>query len=126
MAYNKNKILEQAIKQIEKHSLYFIEDVVAYIPCDKTTFYRLFPKDSNEYNSIKDSLEKNRINTKVSMRKKWNDSDNATLQMGLMKLIGTEDEAHRLNGSSKKVEHSGNQTVVWKEEKTYEADKETD
>ena len=60
------------------------------------------------------------------MRSKWYKSDNATLQMGLMKLIGTEDEAHRLNGSSKKVEHSGNQTVVWKEEKTYEADKETD
>jgi hypothetical protein len=30
------------------------------------------------------------------MRKKWYDSDNATLQMGLMKLIATPEEHKRL------------------------------
>lgn len=43
MAYKKKEIFEQAKKAITEHRLIFVEDVVAYLPCDKTTFYRLFP-----------------------------------------------------------------------------------
>jgi len=107
MAYDKKKILKQALEQIEKHKLFFVEDVVAYLPCDKTTFYRFFKVEGNEYNTIKGALDENRINIKVSMRSKWYKSENATLQMGLMKLIGTDEEAHRLNGSHTKNEHTG-------------------
>ena len=42
MAYDKNKIFEQAKELIEKHKLFFVEDIVALLPCDKTTFYRFF------------------------------------------------------------------------------------
>jgi hypothetical protein len=40
-------------------------------------------------------LEENKIALKVSMRKKWFDSDNATLQMGLYKLCSNTTE-HKL------------------------------
>jgi len=104
MAYKTEELLKTALKAIEKHKLFFIEDVVAYLPCDRGTFYG---RGLNKNDSIKELLDKNRIDVKVSMRNKWYKSDNATLQMGLMKLIGTEAEAHRLNGTVQKIEHSG-------------------
>ena len=107
MAYDKEKLHKQALEVIEKNRLFFIEDVVAYLPCSKPTLYDLFPIDSNELNTIKDLLETNRTEIKVSMRNKWYKSDNPTLQMGLMKLIGTDEEAHRLNGSKQDVKLDG-------------------
>ena len=97
MAYDKKKIFEQAKEMIVKHKLFFIEDIVAFLPCDKTTFYRFFEPDSNEYNELKGLLETNRIELKVSMRSKWYKSNAPALQMALMKLIATPDELRKLS-----------------------------
>ncbi len=107
MAYKTADLLNTALIAIEKHKLFFIEDVVVYLPCSKPTFYEHFPNEVNDRKKIDAALHKNRVEIKVSMRNKWYKSDNATLQMGLMKLIGTEAEAHRLNGTVQKIEHSG-------------------
>lgn len=88
-----------ALEVAEKHKCYFIEQVVSHLAIHKTTFYDYFPIDSNEYNAIKEILDRNKIETKTKMYNKWFESDNATLQVGLMKLIGNEEEAHRLNGT---------------------------
>ena len=106
MAYDKVKIFNDSLQIIREHKLYFIEDIVAYLPCAKPTFYDMFPPGSNELNELKEELSVNRVHTKVKMRKKWEDSDNATLQMGLMKLIGTEEEAHRLNGTKQEIRNT--------------------
>jgi len=100
MAYDKDELEIQALEAIEKHKLFFAEDVIAYLPCSSATYYN---HKLEQLESIKTALQNNKITTKVSMRSKWYKSDNATLQMGLMKLIGTEEEAHRLNGSSQKL-----------------------
>ena len=97
MAYDRKKIFEQAKEMIVKHKLFFIEDIVAFLPCDKTTFYRFFEVESNEYNELKALLETNRIEIKVSMRSKWYKSDAPVLQMALMKLISTEEERKKLS-----------------------------
>ena len=97
MAYDKKKIFEQAKEMIVKHKLFFIEDIVAFLPCDKTTFYRFFEVESNEYNELKALLETNRTEIKVSMRSKWYKSDAPVLQMALMKLISTEEERKKLS-----------------------------
>ncbi len=99
MAYDKQEIYQQAVEATEKHELFFIEDVVAYVSCGRSTFYDMFPDGSDELDAIKELTSNNKITTKVKMRKNWLDSDNATLQMGLMKIISTDEEAHRLNGS---------------------------
>ncbi len=99
MAYDKNKIFEQAKELIEKNKLFFVEDIVALLPCDKTTFYRFFEPNCNEYNTLKEMLDKNRVEIKSSMRSKWYKSDAPALQIALMKIISTDEEAHRLNGS---------------------------
>jgi hypothetical protein len=97
MAYDRVKIFEQAKEVIVKHKLFFIEDIVAFLPCDKTTFYRFFEPDSNEYNELKGLLETNRVTLKVSMRSKWYTSNAPALQMALMKLIATPEELRKLS-----------------------------
>lgn len=105
MAYKTSDLKKKAEKAIKDNGLYFVEDVVAYLPCSKSTFYEHIPNESNDYKEIVELLEENRINDKVSMRKKWKDSDNATLQMGLMKLLSTDEERRRL--AMEYREHSG-------------------
>jgi hypothetical protein len=92
MAYNKEKIYEQAKDVIVKNKLFFVEDIVAFLPCDKTTFYSFFKVESNELNELKELLETNRTELKVSMRSKWYKSNAPALQMALMKLISTPEE----------------------------------
>jgi hypothetical protein len=96
MAYDRTKIYQQALDLIEKKKLFFIEDVVCLLPCDKTTFYRFFEVESNEYNTIKEGLDKNKIEIKNGLRNKWYNGNNPLTQMALYKLIGTEEEYHRI------------------------------
>lgn len=96
MAYDRKKIYQQALELIEKKKLFFIEDVVTLLPCDKTTFYRFFQVESNEYNTIKELLDKNKIEIKNGLRNKWYNGNNPLTQMALYKLIGTEEEYHRI------------------------------
>jgi hypothetical protein len=109
VAYDRGKVYEKALADIEEHKLFFIEDVLSYCGCSKPTFYDFFKVGSNELNTIKEALDKNKTEVKVSMRSKWYKSDNPTLQVALMKIIASDEEAHRLNGT--KVETSGSQTV---------------
>lgn len=96
MAYDRKKIFEQAKEMIVKHKLFFIEDIVAFLPCSKQTFYDFFPVNSDEMDELKGLLETNRTELKVSMRSKWYKSTAPALQMALMKLIATPDELKRL------------------------------
>ncbi len=97
MAYDRIKIFEQAKEVIVKHKLFFIEDIVAFLPCAKPTFYDFFPPESNELNELKGLLETNRTTLKVSMRSKWYTSNAPALQMALMKLIATPEELKKLS-----------------------------
>jgi hypothetical protein len=111
MAYDRKKIFEQAKEMIVKHKLFFIEDIVAFIPCDKTTFYRFFEPDSNEYNELKELLNQNRTELKVSMRSKWYKSNAPALQMALMKLIATPEELKKLSMQFVESENKNENTV---------------
>lgn len=97
MAYDRKKIFEQAKEMIVKHKLFFVEDIVSFLPISKTTFYEYFTPDSNETNELKELLETNRTTLKVSMRSKWYTSNAPALQMGLMKLICTDEERKKLS-----------------------------
>ena len=70
MAYDKKKIYKQAIEQIEKNNLFFIEDVVAFLPFGRTYFYDAFSIDSDKMKTFKDLLEHNKIKTKSNIRPK--------------------------------------------------------
>ena len=95
-AYTTAELFERAKEIIPKYKLIFIEDVCAYMGINKTTFYKHLPVDSNEFNELRELLDKNCIDIKVGLRKKWFDSDNATLQMALYKLTSTDTEHKKL------------------------------
>ena len=94
MAYKYKDLENQALAAIQKHKLYFIADVVAHLPCVSSTFYGLELEKSE---SIKDALLKVKTDLKLSMRSKWFKSENPTLQMGLMKLLATDEELKKLS-----------------------------
>lgn len=96
MAYDRKKIFEQAKEAIEKYKLFFIEDVVAWLPCARSTFWEYFPDKSDEMDILKDMLEKNKVEVKSALRSKWFKGNNPLTQMALYKLIGTEEEYHRI------------------------------
>lgn len=99
MAYDKNKIYQQAEEAIKKHNLFFIEDIVAFLPCVKKTFYELFPVDSNELHTLKELLEDNKVKTKSSIRAKLWKSNKASELLALYRLIATQEEHQKLNQS---------------------------
>jgi len=97
MAYDRVKIFEQAKEMIVKHKLFFVDDIVAFLPCSKSSFYEFYPDGSDELDELKALLETNRITLKVSMRSKWYTSNAPALQMALMKLIATPEELKKLS-----------------------------
>ncbi len=103
MGYNKDKIYRQALEVAKDKKCFTVTDVYTFLPCSKSTFYEFFPDASEELDAIKEIIEVNRVEIKSAMRNKWFKSDNATLQVALMKLICTDEEAHRLNGSKQEV-----------------------
>lgn len=104
MAYDKQKIFEQAKEMIVKHKLFFTDDIVAFLPCSKSTFYEYFPDKSDELDKLKELLNLNRTELKVSMRSKWYKSNAPALQMALMKLIATPEELRKLSMTHTAVE----------------------
>ena len=104
MAYDKKTIFEKAKQAITDNSLYFIEDVVAFLPIVKVTFYDYFPIGSNEMNDIKELLDDNKISMKVKLRKKLSEGDKAAEILALYKLIATDDERRAL--SMQHVDHT--------------------
>lgn len=97
MAYKTKTLFNTAMEQINKNKLFFIEDIIAFMPCAKSTFYEHFPNDSNYYKIMFEELEKNRTELKVSMRSKWYKSNAPALQMALMKLIANPEELRKLS-----------------------------
>ena len=105
MAVDKEELYKKAVQVLEDDkSIVFIEDLVSFLPCVKSSFYKHFPLDSNEMNDFKEIIENNKINQKRQLRKKWFDNDNATLQLALYKLMANNDERERLNTSYNKTD----------------------
>lgn len=97
MAHNRQQIYEQAQSAIKKNNLFFIEDIIAFIPCSKFYFYDAFPVDSNEYNNLKSLLEENKVKTKSAIRSKLFKSNKAAELLALYRLICTKEEHQLLN-----------------------------
>jgi hypothetical protein len=100
MAYDKSKIEKQAIEAITKNRLFFMEDVYPYLACSRSTFYNL---GLDKLDSIKDALAKERTKVKVGIRAKLYNDTSATGLIALYKLVGTQEEADRLNGRATNI-----------------------
>lgn len=111
--YKTKDLLKTAKEAIIKNKLIFIEDIIAFLPCHKSTFYEHFPNESDNYKMMFDMLETNRTELKVSMRSKWYKSNAPALQMALMKLIATPEELKKLSMQYIESENKNeNKTVI--------------
>ena len=97
MAYKTEELFNKGMEAIGKHKLFFIEDIISFLPCRKSTFYEHFPNETDYYKRMLEALEKNRTELKVSMRSKWYKSNAPALQMALMKLIASPEELRKLS-----------------------------
>jgi len=98
--YNTEELEQKALKAIEDKKLFFIEDIVANLPCSKDTFYKHFPVESDGYKRISEALERVKSDIKVSMRSKWYTSKAPALQISLYKLIASTEERRALNSQT--------------------------
>ena len=110
MAYDRVKIFEQAKTEIVKNKLIWMDEVPDFLPCARSTFYDYYPDGSDELDTLKSLISINKTQIKTSLRSKWYKSDNATLQMGLMKLISTPEELRKLSMNTQS--HEGNVKVT--------------
>lgn len=97
MAYDRKKIFEQAKEAITKNNLFFIEDIVAFIPCSKSYFYETFKVDSDEMDTLREMLDQNKIKTKSAIRAKLFKGEKAAELLALYRLICTKEEHQLLN-----------------------------
>ena len=110
--YDKKELIVTAKKAIKENNLFFIEDIVAWLPCSKTTFYEYFPADSDEMNALKAMLEENKIKTKSAIRAKLFRSDKAGELLALYRLICDSDERRMLNQQYIEMEAKDNSLTV--------------
>lgn len=102
MAYKTSELEAKALEVIKKNRLVFIHEVASFMNIGRETFYT---HELDKSNSIKQALEENKNTIKAGLRKKWYESENATVQIALYKLIGTNEEGDKINSQSMK--HSG-------------------
>ena len=113
MAYKKADMIKQCVKAIEENSLMFIDEIIAFVPFSRATFYN---HDLDKLDIIKDATDHNKIKEKVRQKNHWKDSDNATLRVAFYKLIGTDEEYKRLANARHEVDQTtkNHHTVEYK------------
>ena len=101
MAYKKADMIKQSLEAIKENTLVFVEEIIAFVPFGKATFYN---HNLDKLDDIKKELDNNRIRTKAGLRKNWRESKSPALQIALYRLLATESEYDRL--VLQKVDHS--------------------
>jgi hypothetical protein len=99
--YNREDLLKDSLAIIKKHKVCFIDDLVVHLPCCRSTFYHF---ELHKTDVIKQSIFSQRQFKKMKLRKGWENTENATLQMGLYKLLANDDELERLTNNKQKTE----------------------
>lgn len=93
MAYSEDMLFDKAIELLKSdNEIVFIYDIIVELGISSSTFYDYFPDKSAKSNEIKDLIIKNRGQQKKKLRKKWYDSDNATLNICAYKLLSDDEE----------------------------------
>lgn len=107
MAYSRKRLYEQALQVIEERNLFFIEDLVAFLPCDRATFYRKFQQGCDECDNIKRALETNKVRTKSAIRHRLFNMDNPTAQIALYRMIATPEERDAISTTKTDITSGG-------------------
>lgn len=86
----------EMLAAIKEHKIAFFNHCFAFVPFSRRTAYEHFLHQSH---TIKDAINKNRVQGKNYMLTKWIESDNATLQVAAYRLLSDSEEHQKLNQS---------------------------
>jgi len=104
MGYDTDELLELSLKAIEENNCLFIDDIIAFLPCSRATFYN---HGLDKLDDIKEGIWKNRAAARHKQNQRWAVSGNATLEVSLRKLIGTPEERRTLSQSYQDITSDG-------------------
>lgn len=90
----RDEYIEKSLEAIDNYKLFFVTDIPTYIGISTTRFYQL---ELEKVEAIKEALEKNKVDVKVGLRKKWWESDSTVAQLLLFKLVASDDERKRVS-----------------------------
>ena len=96
---NRKEKYEELKKAAKTYEVCFFEDLCNIVSISTSTFYRFYPVTSSHYKEILQILDANRARAKESLRKKWFESDSATLQVALYKILGNDNDRKKLCSS---------------------------
>lgn len=118
--FDPEKLKKQVERVLEENKqIVFIEEIISFLPCSKATFYKYFPHGSDFLNELNEKLDLNKVSKKAKLRGKWEDSDNATLNIALYKLLSNSKERNLL-ADRQEVKETSTRVVV-KDQKDKEA-----
>lgn len=110
MKLKKNELEDMAIQAIKDNNIISVMELIPFLPISRTTFYY---KGLDKLESIKDAITNERLCLKHKLKRKWADSDNATLQVALMKMISEEEEWMRLSSQRHQVEAPTTGSIIF-------------
>jgi hypothetical protein len=97
----KEEIIAEALKIIPREQCVTIHELLLYLPISKQTFYTW---ELDQHDGIKTAIDDEKVKVKQHLRRKWRDSDNATLQVAEMKLCASEEELDILSTNRVKAD----------------------
>lgn len=93
--YNTEDLENTALDAIEKYMLTSVDDICAFLPCDRATFYT---HKLDKSDKIKELVYVNKIKIKQGIKAKWYKRDNVQAEKYLYLLLANQDERDALNG----------------------------
>lgn len=81
----------------ENKSIVFYQDIYTSMGFSASSFYKWFPANSADRQSIDEALEANRTETKAKIRDRLLESKNTAALIALYRLLGTQEERNILN-----------------------------
>lgn len=121
MAFQYDYLKNKALEAIKEHKLFFLVDVIVYMPCCKDTFY---DRKLNEDPDVMAAIERNKVELKVSLRHKWYKSDAPVTQIVLYKLLATDEELSRISNRPQEEKPSSVTIKIVEDEDSKESDEE--
>jgi len=95
--YAKELELDYILAIVELEECRNISELLLFLPYGKTTFYDTHKEDSETLNAIKEAINKIKVDKKRTMRKRWETSENPTLELAAFKLMADQDELEALS-----------------------------
>jgi hypothetical protein len=116
--YDKEAILQEALKQISEQELTTLSEVETFIPVTRQQMYTEGWADVLD--KVKEAILLQRVKRKTQYKRRWADDRAApVLQLAGFKLIADQDELERLTVNNNNNRQSGELQVTWQENRSF-------